>query len=474
MQRLGLYRKLLTASVVLVLLIAGAAASAGLITTGPSTPVQAQTSEPANTVDLFKPFWETWDLLHQNYVDPLNDDSLLTGAITGLIRAVKDPNFNPPMPDLVTNPANTDALFAPFWDMWNLIHQKYSTLDDTALMEGALRGMLQSLGDPNTDYMDPQTFALINESMSGAYEGIGAVVRQNQQIGGLELVSIMSGSPAEKAGLHPSDTIVRVGGQDVTQLDQNQIIAMVRGPAGTSVQLGIMRPGQAGILTFDVMRERINVASVTSQVLDGNIGYVRLSQFELNTAQDMRTALQQIDADHLKGLILDLRGNPGGYLTTAIEVGSAFIQEGTIVTERGPNGEIQHPALGNAIAPDVPMVVLVDQGSASASELIAGALQDHKRATIVGMPTFGKGSVQTWHQLSNGGGVRITISRWYTPDGHSVSEIGIKPDVEVPYIPKDQSGEDDNQLTAAIQVLNGTYEPSPLARRYMELELMAQ
>jgi carboxyl-terminal processing protease len=474
MQRLGFYRKLLTASVVLALLLTGAAASASLITTAPGKPAQAQTNQPANTVDLFKPFWETWDLLHQNYVDPLNDDSLLKGAITGLIRAVKDPNFNPPMPELVTNPADTDARFAPFWDLWNQIHEKYHNLDDTALMEGALRGMMQSLGDPNTDYMDPQTFALINESMSGAYEGIGAVVRQNQQFGGLELVSIMNGSPAEKAGLHPGDTIVRVGDQDVTQLDQNEIIAMVRGAAGTPVQLGIMRPGETGVLSFDVTRERINVASVASQVLDGEIGYIRLSQFELNTAPDMLTALKQMDADHLKGLILDLRGNPGGYLTTAIEVGSAFIKEGTIVTERGPNGENKHPALGNAIAPDVPMVVLVDQGSASASELIAGALQDNRRATIVGMPTFGKGSVQTWHQLSDGGGVRITISRWYTPKGHSVSEIGIKPDVEVPYIPKSQTGDDDNQLTAAIQVLNGTYKPSPLARRYSELELMAQ
>jgi carboxyl-terminal processing protease len=474
MQRLGFYRKLLAAGLALALLMTGVAASASLITTAPGQPAQAQGNEPASAADLFKPFWETWDLLHQNYVDPLDDDSLLEGALTGLTRAVKDPNFDLPMPEPVTDPANTDERFVPFWDMWNLIHQKYNNLDDTALMEGALRGMMQSLGDPNTDYMDPQTFAMVNESMTGAYEGIGAVVRQNEQVGGLELVSIMVGSPAEKAGLQPGDTIVRVGGQDVTPLDQNEIIAMVRGPAGTLVQLGILRPGEADILKFDVTRARIDVASVTSKVLDGNIGYVRLSQFELNTGQDLRTALQKIDADHLTGLILDLRGNPGGYLTTAIEVGSAFISDGAIVVERGPNREINHPALGDAIAPDVPMVVLVDQGSASASELIAGALQDHKRATVVGMPTFGKGSVQTWNQLSNGGGIRITISRWYTPNGHSVSEVGIKPDVEVPYIPNDQSGDDDNQLTAAIQVLNGTYEPSPLARRYMELQLMAQ
>jgi carboxyl-terminal processing protease len=174
----------------------------------------------------------------------------------------------------------------------------------------------------------------------------------------------------------------------------------------------------------------------------------------------MRTALEQMDANHLDGLILDVRGNPGGYLTTSIEVASAYIPSGTIVIERSPGQETSHAALDNAIAPDVPMVLLVDQGSASASELIAGALQDHHRAKIVGMPTFGKGSVQTWRTLSNGGGVRITISRWYTPDGHSVSDVGITPDVEVPYVAEDVSGDPDNQLSAAVAVLHGNYQPT--------------
>lgn len=363
-------------------------------------------------------------------------------------------------------PPETEELFAPFWEAWTLLHENYvDPLDDTALMESALRGMMESLGDPNTDYMDPETFSRINESMSGEYEGIGASVRKDENTGGLELASIFAGSPAEKAGLRPGDQIIEVNGEDVTALSQEEMIALVRGPAGTTVMLGILRQGEPDLLQFEVMRDRITVSTVASRVLDGNIGYIRLSQFDFETGGLMREALEEMDVENLNGLILDVRGDPGGYLTTAIDVASAFIEEGAILIERSPDGEFTHMARGDAVAPDVPMVVLVDQGSASASELIAGALQDHKRATIVGMPTFGKGSVQTWRELSNGGGVRITISRWYTPDGHSVSKVGITPDIEVPFDPDAALEGIDNQLEAAIAVLNGVYEPHTVLER---------
>ncbi len=461
--RSNFYRKLLTASLTLAVLLSITVAGYVLTDAPAASQVAAQDNQPADTVELFKPFWEAWDLLHENYVDPLDDSVLTQGALDGLIRAVDDPEFNLDLPPLNEQATDTAAHFQPFWDAWNLIHEHYTDLDDNALMEGALAGMIESIGDPHTDYMTPELFARINEGMSGEYEGIGATVRQDENTGGLELLSIMDGSPAERAGLLAGDQIVRVEGQDVTSWTQNEIIAQVRGPAGTAVRLGILRPGEADILKFEVIRDRINVASVVSQVLDGNIGYVRLSQFEFSTSDELRQALEEMDANNLNGLILDMRGNPGGYLSTAVEVGSAFIQSGNILIERGPGLEFPHPALGNAVAPDVPMVVLVDQGSASASELVAGALQDYERATIVGMPTFGKGSVQTWRELSNGGGVRITISRWYTPTGNSVSEVGIHPDVVVPYEPPAISGDEDNQLTAAIQVLNGTYEPAAAA-----------
>lgn len=355
--------------------------------------------------------------------------------------------------------ADTEKLFAPFWETWSLLHQSYvDPLDDTSLMEGALSGMLASLNDPHTDYMDPETYARVNEGMNGEYEGIGATVRQDENTGGLELLSIISGSPAEQSGLRAHDQIVAVDGDDVTMLSQNEIISLVRGPAGTTVLLGILRPGEEDILEFGIVRARITSPSVQYEILEGDIAYIRLNQFGFRTSQEMRAALEEMEANNLKGLILDVRGNPGGYLTTSIEVASAYFNEGVVLTERGPDRELDHMALGNAVAPDVPMVILVDEGSASASELIAGALQDQGRATVVGMQTFGKGSVQTWHTLSNQGGIRITISRWYTPNGTSVSEAGITPNIEVPYVEAEDGS--DNQLQAAIDVLMGTYEPS--------------
>ncbi len=451
------YKRLLAASLVLAVLLAIALNGASGWVTILSPVAEAQSNQPADTVDLFKPFWETWQLLHDNYVDPLDDSSLVSGAEDGLISALNDPAFNLPVPAVPADVTTDDERFVPFWDLWTTVHDQYQNLDDNALMEGSLRGMVASIGDPHTDYMDPETFAQINESMSGEYEGIGATVDQDPATGGLELVSIMPNSPAEQAGLLPGDTIVRVEGEDVTSLSQNEIVARVRGPAGTPVRLGILRPGETDILKFEVMRQKIVVPSVVSRVLSDDIGYIRLSQFDFNSGPEMRTALENMDANNLKGLILDVRGNPGGYLTTAIQVASAYIPTGNILIERGPDRTTEHPALNNAIAPDVPMVILVDQGSASASELIAGALQDHQRATVVGMQTFGKGSVQSWHQLSNGGGVRITISRWYTPDNHSVSDVGIQPDVVVPFDPTATTGNMDNQLAVAVQVLEGTY-----------------
>ena len=463
------YRKWLSTSLTLVLLVAVAVGSYLFTSDTPDRYVRAQGSQPADTVDLFAPFWEAWDLLHENYVDPLNDGDLTEGAQIGMLKAVDQGLFEFPIPSIDKNAASTDELFVPFWETWTSLHDTFGDeLDDNALMEGALVGMITAIGDPNTDYMDPETYARVNEGMSGEYEGIGATVQQDEMTGGLELVSIFRDSPAQKAGLMPGDQIVGVNGEDVTDLTQEEIIALVRGPANSAVLLGIMRPGEADLLEVEVVRARISVPSVESRILEGEIGYVRLSQFDFATSAEMRTALEDMDADHLNGLILDVRGNPGGYLSTSIEVASAYIADGLVLLERTPGNEVEHRVLENAIAPHVPLIVLVDQGSASASELVAGALQDNERATVVGMPTFGKGSVQTWRQLSNGGGIRITISRWYTPNGNSVSDVGITPDVQVPYVAEEVSGDEDNQLTAALKVFDGTYEPTVFEQRALE------
>lgn len=430
-----------------------------------ATLVRAQEGLPPGTQELFAPFWEAWDLLHANYVEPLDDNALVRGAVEGLIRAAAlPPGTITPVP-IPPDAADDQARLTPLWQAWQDIHQANPLADDDLLLDGALYGLMAAVGDPHTDYMDPETYARVSEGMSGEYEGIGATVRTSEQYGGLELVTIMDGSPAQAAGLQPGDVIVEVNGEDVTGLSQNEIISLVRGPANTTVRLGIRRPGVAELLHFEVVRQRIHVPSVVSRLLDQEqIGYLRLNGFEDNTTAEMIEALKAMDANALRGLILDMRGNPGGYLTTAIQVASAFLREGNILIERTPDRTVEYPRVGEPVAPDVPMVVLVDQGSASASELVAGALQDHHRATVVGMPTFGKGSVQRWYRLSNGGGIRITVSRWYTPNGRSVSETGIHPDIEVPYEPDPADNTADNQLEVALQILQGTYAASEQAR----------
>jgi len=417
----------------------------------------AQNGPPAGTETLFTAFREAWKLLHDNYVDPLDDRALVSGAIDAMARFGETPDIaiNPTLPP--GESAGEEAALAPLWDAWAAIHSANPLVDDEKLLDAALYGLMAAAGDAHTDYMDPETYARVSEGMSGEYEGIGATVRTSEEYGGLELVTIIPGSPAEAAGLRAGDVIVEVEGQDVTGLSQNEIISLVRGPAQTLVRLGIRRPNVAEILTFEVMRQRISVPSVTSRVLEGEIGYIQLYGFEDDTAAEMVEALQAMNADALRGLILDLRGNPGGYLTTSIQVASAYLEDGNILVERTPDRTTEYPRMGEVIAAHVPMVVLVDQGSASASELVAGALQDHHRATVVGMPTFGKGSVQRWYTLSNGGGIRVTVSRWYTPDGRSVSDHGIQPDVVVAYEPPAGGSDDDNQLTAAVAVLEGTY-----------------
>jgi|AMZC01.1.fsa_nt_AMZC01004332.1_1 carboxyl-terminal processing protease len=434
------------------------------LTLSSGIPALAQEPLPPVTQELFAPFWEAWELLHANYVDPLDDAALIVGATEGLIRAAALPPDTITVAPIPQDATDDQTRLTPFWQAWQDIHRVKPLVDDDVLLDGALHGLMAAVGDPHTDYMDPETYARVSEGMSGEYEGIGATVRTSQEYGGLELVTIMEGSPAQAAGLQAGDVIVEVDGEDVTGLSQNEIISRVRGPANTTVHLGIRRPGVAEILYFDVVRQRIHVPSVVSRLLsDRQIGYLRLNGFEDDTTAEMVAALKEMNANALRGLILDMRGNPGGYLTTAIQVASAFLREGNILIERSPDRTTEYPRVGEPVAPDVPMVVLVDQGSASASELVAGALQDHHRAIVVGMPTFGKGSVQRWYRLSNGGGIRITVSRWYTPNGRSVSEKGIQPDVQVAYEPNPADNTADNQLEVALQVLQGTYVASEQA-----------
>jgi len=354
-------------------------------------------------------------------------------------------------------PISREVLFAPFWEVWDIVHHDFvdQPVDNTSLMRGAIRGMLDALGDEHTAYMDPDEYRQANMGLEGAYEGIGAWVDTDSEY--LTIISPMPGSPAEKAGLQPGDQIIAVDGQDMAGTDGNLVIRKVMGPAGSSVVLTIRRESEAHPFDVTVQRESIEVPSVESRILEDGIGYVRLYTFGENTNRDLQAALRSLKDGGAHAVILDLRGNGGGYLNTAIEVASQFVANGVIVTERfGDGREKVYEAEKGGLATDWPMAVLIDGGSASASEIVAGAIQDSGRGKLVGEASFGKGSVQNWVPLKDDqGAVRVTIARWYTPSGRQIHGVGLSPDIAITVSEADAAAKRDPQLDRAIEELRG-------------------
>ncbi|MGC1378646.1 MAG: S41 family peptidase [Anaerolineales bacterium] len=351
-------------------------------------------------------------------------------------------------------PNELQTLFAPFWESWTLVHQKYvdQPLDDTKLMRGAIQGMLGSLGDAHTSYMDPAEYKDSNSFLAGSYEGIGAYVDTTGDY--LTIMSTIKDSPALKAGLQSGDKIVKIDGKDMTGISAELVREKVLGPAGTVVTLTILR-GTQDPFDVKVTRAKITIASVESKMLGSGLAYVQINTFGDTTTQELRAALKDLMAQHPKGLILDLRNNGGGYLDTAVEVGSEFINKGPILFEKYGDGTMkEYDATSGGQATDIPMVVLVNEGTASASEIVSGALQDDKRAKLVGVLSYGKGSVQEWLPLSNNqGAVRITIAKWLTPLKRTIDHVGLTPDVVVKMTKDDYTAGRDPQLDSAIQTL---------------------
>ncbi|NJL93343.1 MAG: S41 family peptidase [Anaerolineae bacterium] len=351
------------------------------------------------------------------------------------------------------------VIFQPFWEAYALLQERYvDPLDQEALMIGALSGMVESIGDPHMEYMTPEVYSRWNENLSNQFQGIGATVDQDENTGELIIVRPLDNSPALGAGLRRDDRVRTVNGEDITGLTLTEIVNLVRGPAGTPVTLGVVRTNDAGEETVEeitIIRDIITLPALDYRMLDNNIGYIQLYDFSFEANNALTDALLELDANNLDGLVLDLRGNGGGFLDVALNVLSMFVEDGPILIEEFPNDqELVENARGGAVAPDVPLVVLVDQASASASELVAGTLRDRERAVVVGMPTFGKNVVQSVQELSNGGAVRISIARWLTPERISVQPDGLMPDVMVEY-DETSDPEFDNQLEAAVRALKG-------------------
>ena len=351
---------------------------------------------------------------------------------------------------------STEELFIPFWETWEIVHDQYidQPVDNTTLMRGAISGMLDSLGDQHTSYMDPDQYMQANIPMDGEYEGIGAWVDTTSEY--LTIISPMPNSPAEEAGLIPGDQVIMIDGEDMTGIDGSLVIRKVLGPAGSKVVLTIRREGKPEPFDVTIIREKIIIPSVESKMLEENIGYVQILTFGADTRSELRKNLEGLLEQNPIGLIVDLRNNGGGYLQTAVEVGSEFIAEGVILYEDYgyDDGMEEFNAHKGGLATEIPLVLLVNEGSASASEIVAGAIQDHQRGPLVGATTFGKGSVQNWIELRNNqGAVRVTIARWLTPDKRQIHETGLTPKFLVEFTEEDFLAELDPQLDKAIEVL---------------------
>ncbi len=334
-----------------------------------------------------------------------------------------------------------------------LVSNFYGELPDAKTMAyGAIRGMLLTLDDPYTSFIEPKIAAILNEDASGEFEGIGATVRMRED-GYLEIVRPLPGHPAEAAGLLAGDLILAVDGESIVGMGLYEALGLIRGPADSEVVLEIGRPEEGDTFTVAITRARIALPIVEYEMLDDNIAYVRLTEFD-NTASDrVKAALEELQSQNPQGLIFDLRDNPGGYLSEAIKVSDIFLDEGLIAIERdSEDNEQRFYSYDGDVGEDILMVVLVNGGSASASEIVAGALQDRQRAMLIGETTVGKGSVQLPHNLSDGSQFRVTIAHWFTPDEQAIHGNGLTPDIEAPY-PTDTPVDQDPQRDRAIEYL---------------------
>ncbi len=352
-----------------------------------------------------------------------------------------------------------DVDFDLFWEVWDAIEKYYvdrDKLSEKKMFYGALRGLVASLGDPYTVFMDPKIAQDFSADLAGTFEGIGAEIGIKNDV--LTIIAPLPDMPAEKAGLKAGDKVYAISGESTVGLSIDGAVSRIRGPKNTEVTLSIARDGLDELLDITIVRGTIIVKSIRTDFRqDSNIFILKITNFNNDTESLFNSAVKEILEINPQGIILDLRNNPGGYLDTAIEIASEWAEDGVIVTEKySEEKRIEHLARGRARLKDYPTVVLVNQGSASASEIVAGALQDYDQAVIIGKKTFGKGSVQTLTNLEDGSSIKITVAKWLTPSGRSINDEGIEPDEEVDLTLEDYNENRDPQLDRALEILQSS------------------
>lgn len=354
--------------------------------------------------------------------------------------------------------------FSLFWETWNKLSQQYvdsSKVDTQKMIYGAISGMVSSVGDPYTTFFPPPAAKQFLDDVTGKFEGIGVEVGIKN--GQLQVVSPLEGTPGQKAGLRAGDVIVKIGDKLTSDMTVEDAVNQIKGPKGTEVKLTIARAGWDSPKEFSIKRDLINVPSLKWDLIsknnssEKNVAYIRIFQFSENAGTDFANAANEILKSPAKEIVLDLRDNPGGYLEVAQDIAGWFLERGQIVTSEDFNGKrtnVVSKTEGNSKLLKYPLVVLINQGSASASEILSAALRDNRGAKLVGVTSFGKGSVQELENLSGKSSIKITVAHWLTPKGNQINGVGLTPDVKSEMTEDDYKNGKDPQLEKALEILN--------------------
>ncbi len=350
-----------------------------------------------------------------------------------------------------------DADLSLFWETWHTLEENFvdkSQIDHKKMIYGAISGMVSSLDDPYTAFFDPADAKKFLEDTSGSFEGVGMEIgiKENQ----LRAVTPLENTPAQLAGIRPGDAIVQIDGKSTAGITTDEAVNLIRGPKGTEVVLTIFREDWKETKDFAIIRDVIKVPSLKWEIKDGDVAYIQLYQFTEKAGGDFKAAAVDIINSPAKSIVLDLRNNPGGYLSVAQDIAGWFLKKGQIVTREnmgGENPEIEHKSNGPSLLEKYPTTVIINEGSASASEILAGALRDNRQIQLIGEQSFGKGSVQQLIPLKSDASLKVTIAKWLTPNGDQINEKGLSPDVEVKTAAEDEEKESDPQLDRAIEIV---------------------